>query len=134
MPYFPVYDIDYNPIEHTIIAATFARGIMTFPADELEIETSVNVPTALSLATLSIYPTITSDFVYLEMKDVETLTWPMSFSIIDESGVVMKSKMLNQSPRQTIQFGSDVPSGLYFILIQSGTMKTVRQIIIQGVN
>ena len=40
-PYMPVYDIDYNPVKNTIVAATFSRGIMTFPVDELDLVSGV---------------------------------------------------------------------------------------------
>ncbi|MBK9017279.1 MAG: T9SS type A sorting domain-containing protein [Saprospiraceae bacterium] len=35
MPYIPSFDIDWNPVENTLIAGSFARSIMTYPIDSL---------------------------------------------------------------------------------------------------
>ncbi len=41
MPFIPVYDIDLNVAKNEIIAGTFARSIMTFPIDSLNINVAV---------------------------------------------------------------------------------------------
>lgn len=42
MPIVPVYDLEMNPVERTLIAGTFARSIMTFPLDSLQIGDNVS--------------------------------------------------------------------------------------------
>ena len=36
MPLVPVYDLDMNPVQRTLVAGTYARSIMTFPLDSLQ--------------------------------------------------------------------------------------------------
>ncbi|MBK7938133.1 MAG: hypothetical protein IPJ82_14060 [Lewinellaceae bacterium] len=36
MPVIPVYDLEINPVQRTLIAGTFARSIMTYPLDSLQ--------------------------------------------------------------------------------------------------
>ncbi len=36
-PYVPVYDIDWNIAKNELIAATFGRGIMTYPLDSIDL-------------------------------------------------------------------------------------------------
>jgi photosystem II stability/assembly factor-like uncharacterized protein len=35
MPYIPVFDFTHNPVKKELVAATFARGIWTFPLDSI---------------------------------------------------------------------------------------------------
>ncbi len=38
MPYIPVFDLELNPIRKELVAATFARGIWTFPFDSVLVQ------------------------------------------------------------------------------------------------
>jgi hypothetical protein len=42
MPIVPVYDLEMNPVQRTLIAGTYARSIMTFPLDSLQIGDDVS--------------------------------------------------------------------------------------------
>lgn len=42
MPVVPVYDMELNPVQRTLIAGTYARSIMTFPLDSLQIGDNVS--------------------------------------------------------------------------------------------
>jgi photosystem II stability/assembly factor-like uncharacterized protein len=42
MPIVPVYDLEINPVQRTLIAGTYARSIMTFPLDSLQIGNDVS--------------------------------------------------------------------------------------------
>lgn len=44
MPYIPVFDFTHNPVKKEVVAATFARGVWTFPLDSIFAQQSpVNV-------------------------------------------------------------------------------------------
>ncbi len=47
MPYIPVFDLDQNPVRKELIAATFARGIWTFPFDSIFVQQN---PVSVSLS------------------------------------------------------------------------------------
>jgi len=47
MPYIPVFDLERNPVRNELVAATFARGIWTFPFDSVFVQ---QAPVAVSLA------------------------------------------------------------------------------------
>ena len=38
MPYIPVFDFEHNPVRKELVAATFARGIWTFPLDSIFVQ------------------------------------------------------------------------------------------------
>ena len=38
MPYIPVFDLEHNPVRKELVAATFARGIWTFPLDSVFVQ------------------------------------------------------------------------------------------------
>ncbi|MFN0215216.1 MAG: hypothetical protein ACKVT2_13250 [Saprospiraceae bacterium] len=47
MPYIPVFDLAHNPVRKELVAATFARGIWTFPIDSVFVQQN---PVIVSLA------------------------------------------------------------------------------------
>jgi hypothetical protein len=131
MPYFPVYDIDYNPVGNKIIAASFARGIMTFPVEELELETSIkNQPESLTNS-IKVYPTISTGEFYINISDDIVDAWPMAVEVMDISGKIVESIKLQNAAHEKIELTSHPFPGLYFISIQSGLSSVVRQIVIK---
>ncbi len=131
MPYFPVYDIDYDPYGNKIIAATFARGIMTFPMDELELETTIQEPSSVVLNSIKIYPTVASEFINIEIDQPDALRWPLYVSLIDTKGAVVIRKTLSKTDLQRLAFNQYLPAGVYIVRIQSDQLAVGRQIIIQ---
>jgi photosystem II stability/assembly factor-like uncharacterized protein len=129
MPYFPVYDIDFNPVTNQIVAATFARGIMTFPLDELELETAVDQPP--SQIDISVYPIITSDFVNIEILNQQIFKKKILVSLLDVNGNKQDETLLTLTTHQKFEFRNQLPGGLYYIVIQSGELSIVRPIVIQ---
>lgn len=63
MPIVPVYDIDINPVQRTLMAGTFARSILTFPLDSLQMGNNVSTyaPGGLKTPKLSITPNPATD-------------------------------------------------------------------------
>jgi photosystem II stability/assembly factor-like uncharacterized protein len=38
MPFIPVFDLELNPVREELVAATFARGVWTFPLDSVSVQ------------------------------------------------------------------------------------------------
>jgi photosystem II stability/assembly factor-like uncharacterized protein len=47
MPFIPVFDLEHNPVRKELVAATFARGIWTFPLDSVFVQQN---PVSVSLS------------------------------------------------------------------------------------
>ena len=131
MPYFPVYDIDYNPVRNTIIAATFARGIMTFPVDELELGVAVKEEVNKFIDGVNVYPTISTGTIYVELTNHYNLSEPLIVKLIDQYGNVLESKNLYTAVKGRIDFSSHPIPGFYFVLLETEGMTAVRKIVIQ---
>jgi hypothetical protein len=96
MPYMPVYDIDYNPVEARIIAATFSRGIMTFPAEELEVETTSGQDVAGYDYGVRVYPTLFKEQIHVDLAQIEPanrskLMCPLLYRLVLISSACMEA-------------------------------------------
>jgi photosystem II stability/assembly factor-like uncharacterized protein len=47
MPYIPVFDLEHNPVQKVLLAATFARGLYAFPLDSVFVQRD---PSTIDLA------------------------------------------------------------------------------------
>jgi photosystem II stability/assembly factor-like uncharacterized protein len=131
MPHFPVYDIDYDPVGNKIIAATFARGIMTFPMDELELETAVKPALSSGVERLSVWPTISSGTFNLQWKSVLSSGLPIEYSLIDRSGSVLERRTIFIREGQQIVLQHEYLPGLYYLQILTGGRLTIAPIILE---
>jgi photosystem II stability/assembly factor-like uncharacterized protein len=120
-PYMPVYDLDYNPVENTIIAATFSRGIMTFPVEELDLVSSIETMDNSTLKEILIYPTLVTNrlTVYFGLSDIDKLDYRIS--IIDTRGSVVKEYLIDidRDRKLNMDVGQDLVQGLYYVRIAS---------------
>jgi hypothetical protein len=121
-PYMPVYDVDYNPIENTIVAATFSRGLMTFPVDELDLVSAVDpISQHSDLNYISIYPTVASDQIIIDFEKYNGPTENFKIGIFDLSGhnIISVNELLQNDKQITIQLDNLIPQGMYLIKIES---------------
>ncbi len=133
-PYMPVYDLEYNPFENTIVAATFSRGLMTFPVDELDLVSGVEpVSQNLSLNSLFVYPTIVVDHVTIDFEKYNGNINKFDVSIIDMNGRVLQSKKISISGNRKINLNiqQGLPQGIYFIQISNQIDSKVISIFIK---
>jgi hypothetical protein len=74
MPFIPVYDLDINLSEKTLIAGTFARSIYSFPIDSLRIgeNSSTFAPGGVAAPALTINPSPASDFSTLTLENLKS--------------------------------------------------------------
>lgn len=129
-PYMPVYDIDYNPVENTLVAATFSRGIMTFPVEELDIVSSMEEKPN-DLHGVRVYPTVFNDRLHLDVGK-NLLNNGMRIEISDQRGsIVWIENVASFSGKHTLQL-PDLPVGLYFVSISDGKSGHVTRTCMKG--
>ena len=130
MPYFPVYDIDYNPVDNKIIAATFSRGIMTFPLDELQLETSVEPDIALE-DVVEIWPTISDGTFNIKWDSGMSAGLPIEVSFVDGSGKVLEKRMIFNEDKNEFRLSRPYSPGLYYFKLHSGNQYATKAVILQ---
>jgi hypothetical protein len=126
-PYMPVYDLDYNPVENKIMAATFSRGIMTFPVEELDLFNAVKPEIEnTQLDRIQVYPTLFNDRLYV---DLHNYTNPSSlhFELINQEGHVVMHKEVHASSSKLQLDCNGIPAGIYFLIISDtkGVRRTI---------
>jgi hypothetical protein len=132
MPYMPVYDLDYNPVKNTLIAATFSRGIMTFPLDELDVISSdISEGSGKDKVELKIYPTITSGTLYIERYPSKEFTSSNSLWITDIHGRIVHKMMLeNYADREMVQLPAQLHRGIYFVHLSGAVPSKAHKVIL----
>jgi hypothetical protein len=123
MPYMPVYDIDINPVENRIIAATFSRGIMTFPVEELFIEMTATSDD-FAADKIRVYPTVFENQLTLDVASSNDVD--LQFALININGVTVYRKDIDARSGETysMTIPSSVMPGAYLVSI--GTKHEVR--------
>ncbi len=129
MPYMPVYDIDFNGVEGKIIAATFSRGIMTFPLEELNPETSLEEDLGKQTLPVSVYPTIFSDQFHIEINGPGTISWPLTLTLSDLAGNTVLHRTLRDARDLQITLDGHPVSGVYLVYLSDGTRSSVHKLI-----
>lgn len=102
LPLIPVFDMDYNPVNNELIAATFARGIQTFSLDQI----GVGLETGTKETTLlwSIYPGVAHDVIEIKGESPETI------EVYD-----IRGKLINHLQKPTSIDISSYTPGIYFV-------------------
>ncbi|MBL7786989.1 MAG: T9SS type A sorting domain-containing protein [Chitinophagales bacterium] len=110
MPMVPVYDLDYNPVSQQLIAATFARSIMTYPLNTI-INDFTAVPTAnAATLALQIMPNPVQDRLQIQLPTTNT----QQLQLFDTKGTIVHSQNI-QNTRQTTLSLQQLPTGIYFL-------------------
>lgn len=121
-PYMPVYDLDYNPVENTIVAATFSRGLMTFPVEELDLVSGTEAADLnRTLSNINVYPTIVEDHIVIDFKNYQGKDDKFNISIIDVAGIIIQESKVNLKSNRKIKLDitNEMPCGPYFIIISN---------------
>ena len=132
MPYFPVYDIDFNPVTNQIVAATFARGIMTFPLDDLELETSADNLANSEMGNIKVFPTVTSGEITIEIPAHFRKDESLIISIVDINGSIIAQPKLYPTLNQRTKLKVEAAGGFYFLKLKCGQKQVVRKFILQN--
>ncbi len=134
MPYMPVYDIDYHPIENTIIAGTFSRGIMTFPVEELELISSVGAgPVAHSSMPIDIFPTLATDHVFVKALMIGSSSKEAWISISDLRGRVVRQVQALFSGNDPVRLSlpQHMVPGMYLVQVSTSQSSGSGRVIVQ---
>lgn len=119
MPYMPVYDIDYNPSENTIIAASFSRGIMTFPVEELDLVSAVDpVSQDEPASVFNVYPTLFQDHLTIETESDDRARKGYRVAVYNIHGHrVQELDFADPGSKKMIPMKQSLPSGIYILQI-----------------
>ncbi|MEZ4961637.1 MAG: T9SS type A sorting domain-containing protein [Saprospiraceae bacterium] len=124
MPFVPNFDLEWNPVQNTLIAGTFARSIMTYPLDSLlvamPVDTAVAVRTlAVANSGLQIYPNPVSRQV-----TVACASFPNSSTeivLLDNNGKLVHQATFEKGQAIEMQFDmAGLPAGNYMVKVKAG--------------
>jgi len=126
MPIVPVNDLEVNPITRVLIAGTFARGIYSFPLNQIISDTKTDEKEKVDLNILC-FPNPSSDFVFLQsnrnISEVQ-LIW------YDASGKIYKRDKTSFTAHQkTILNLSQFPTGTYMLKMISAETEMVKKVL-----
>lgn len=88
MPFVPVYDVDFDPVERNVIAGTFGRSMYTVNVDSILSGVGIKYPVLNSA--LDVFPTVTSGFVNIK-GDYKMLV----VKVYSVDGKLVKTVLLN---------------------------------------
>ncbi|MBX2890563.1 MAG: T9SS type A sorting domain-containing protein [Saprospiraceae bacterium] len=122
MPFVPVYDLDFNPIERTLIAGTYARSIMTFPLDSLQIgeNVSTNTPVGKNQPSLVARPNPSSVQTNLILAHLPSGQTTEMF-VADLSGRVVWQKQFKGAATHSVPLDVNMLNpGVYVVFARTG--------------
>ncbi len=107
MPIIPIWDLAYNVVNNQLVAGSFARGILSFDLEQVDIEETVSTENELS-NTFTVYPTVAKDLVYFKHlpQGVDKI------QMVNASGV--KSNYAIHSASKSLDI-TNLHSGIYFV-------------------
>ena len=124
MPIIPVYDLTINPSENTLVAGTFARSIMSYPLDSIQLYMMEDtIPTAIKVPVekddkLLVYPNPASDEITIEFQHTEG-GGKYELVILDQIG-----RMIRLEERETRGYEklsldiNELPVGAYVVKVK----------------
>jgi len=130
MPYMPVYDLDYNPVENTLIAATFSRGIMTFPMDELDLVNSTEGVETASINPFDIYPTCIDDKLFVTPKGLTTDKKNFSVRLFSMNGIQVAFENGFGSEGCQLENLAALTCGTYMVSVETDD-KTFQRLVVK---
>lgn len=122
MPIIPVYDLEVNPAQKTLMAGTFARSIVSFPLDSLKLgeNSSTFIPNGLANPSISVGPNPAFGQVSLRVENLRS-GQVADVCLVDFSGKTWRTKQFRGFGRheETLDL-QDVPAGIYLVFARTG--------------
>ncbi|MDZ4683084.1 MAG: hypothetical protein SGI94_21750 [Saprospiraceae bacterium] len=121
MPFVPVYDLDHNLSQNTLIAGTHARSVMTFPIDSLMLDPSTPTfnPESQAGPSLSVTPSLAKGTTTLTVENLRPKQQAMVL-VTDLSGTVLLQIPFNGAGKHERAIDLKAfPSGVYVVAIRS---------------
>ena len=119
MPFITVYDLVLNEEKNELVAGTFARSIMSFPLDSVDLVddpiTSVQMPLAQKVNPIKIYPNPASNYINVEIQNIE-LDRSLEVVIIDANGKMVYNNSTQAGANFSTQINiADWSPGVYSV-------------------
>ena len=129
MPLIPVFDLDYNPNTKRLVAATFARSMMTMAIDSIFPAASVpdQVPLFRNEISCVIYPNPCQGSCYMKSKTIFE-----SACLYDCFGQVVK-RFSGLREEYTLSL-EGLPAGLYILSLCKDNQRLNKPIVVSGTN
>ncbi|MCB0685773.1 MAG: T9SS type A sorting domain-containing protein, partial [Saprospiraceae bacterium] len=114
MPIIPVFDLEYNPDQNTLIAGTHAKSIMTFDLTQEGLNGVLGVDTKdQHFNKLAISPNPVEDYLKFELDD---FVQDFDLKIFDQGGrIILESKKLHD-----VLDVSFLNPGVYYLVVHGG--------------
>jgi len=128
MPVLPVYDLAYDDTNHTLVAGTFARSIMTLKLDDIIKKYTKPNSITEQIADLQVYPNPFHDQVTIDTRNILS---PGNITITSLNGQVVFEQPISGSTKSTLNLSALKP-GNYLLTIQTknkiiATQKLIKQ-------
>jgi len=131
MPVVPVFDVVWNEANNELVAGTFARSIMSFPLDSIDVNTDFfvsneNIKPIINKSALRIYPNPATDYIQLEFSNTEK-NKIAEIVVLDAQGRLLINQKNSQegSVQERINI-QDLSAGNYFVKVK------IRHTILSG--
>jgi len=135
IPVVPVYDLDLNPSQKTLIAGSHARSIFSFPLDSLRLGADVSVfdPNAIRIPGLMVRPTIASREIGIQVTNLNS-SQTAEVVICDLQGKVVWSDTFRAFQRELQPVDiSAFPAGIYVAFARVGSRNLgYRKFVVTG--
>lgn len=112
MPIVPVYDLEWNVENQELIAATFARSILSYSLESL----MVNIKNPIVQESLNIFPSPAWDEITIELTD-EMIGQEATLLIFNQIGQQIWQQPITNQERVKVDV-SDFSVGQYFVSIR----------------
>jgi photosystem II stability/assembly factor-like uncharacterized protein len=130
MPYMPVYDLDYNPVANTLIAATFSRGIMTFPIEELDLVSSIDEEVIADSEAFEIFPTCVDSKVFVKPAEKTSATSTYTIHLYSMNGVQVAFQKGYGPEGCSMEIPVALQSGTYLVSVEHES-KLYHQLVVK---
>ncbi|MBN8680305.1 MAG: T9SS type A sorting domain-containing protein [Chitinophagales bacterium] len=133
IPIVPVYDLEINPAQQTLVAGTFARSIHTFPLDSLKLgqNSSTFTPNGYAQPSLNISPNPASGEAFMRVENLKS-NQQAEVIICDLTGKQIIRKSFKGFGRHEESLDlQDVPRGVYVGYLRSnGKVISAKKLVV----
>ncbi|MFN4256018.1 MAG: WD40/YVTN/BNR-like repeat-containing protein [Saprospiraceae bacterium] len=120
MPVVSVFDLEINAATRRLVAGTYARSILTFPLDSLQLGNNVSAPAPPKNAPrLAVNPTLATDFVQVRLENWPTQQ-PTEIVVADLAGRVLRREKLPLGQSSLQMDARLFAPGAYLVFAQTG--------------
>ncbi len=119
-PHMPVYDLEFNPVTNELVAATFSRGLMTFPVEELDLVSAIDPNHPVVFSSVQVYPTVAKESLIIDTQNSSSEKI-VGITIMNTNGYQLYAANADMEDRDkmTIRLSSDWPQGIYFLTLSN---------------